>query len=86
MPFVLVNVVILFSNIYHSQISFNSHQPNNHCTGRESLMQTENTSTLPAADCREVSWPDNLVSLKPRENVIIRAIKTVISGTGCRKI
>ncbi|HCO92340.1 MAG TPA: hypothetical protein DIU00_00040 [Phycisphaerales bacterium] len=43
-------------------------------------MQTENTSTLSAADCREVLWTDNLVSLKPAENVIIGAIKTVIFG------
>ena len=43
-------------------------------------MQTENTSTHSAADCREVLWTDILDSLKPAENVIMEAIKTVIFG------
>ena len=43
-------------------------------------MQTENTSTHSAADCREVLWTDILDSLKLAENVIMGAIKTVIFG------
>lgn len=88
MPFVRINVVVTFSNIYHSQISFNSQQPNNHCTGREYQTQTENTSTYSdcwAAVCREVVQTYNLDSQKPAENVIMGLVKNVIFGPGLPK-